>query len=230
MLRVLVVAGEGKASQNLLAALTMLAARAVTAPDASAAREMLSQEPPDLVAIDLGLRPPADREVAAFLKACKEDASGPGVLALVPQGQIASYLSTGFDDFVVAMASAQELAARMQLLAKRRQPSEDASALRFGDLVIDLARYEVMKAGKRMDLTFKEYELLKFLATNPGKVFTRETLLNRVWGYDYFGGTRTVDVHIRRLRSKIEAGTDVYIETVRNVGYRFRDPREGADG
>jgi DNA-binding response OmpR family regulator len=224
------VAGEGKASQNLLAALTMLDARAVNAPDASAAREMLSQETPDLVAIDLGLRPPADAEVSALLKACKEDSGGPGVLALVPQGQIAAYLSTGFDDFAVAMAPAQELAARLRLLAKRRQPAENATALHFGDLVIDLARYEVTKASKRMDLTFKEYELLKFLATNPGKVFTRETLLNRVWGYDYFGGTRTVDVHIRRLRSKIEVGTDVYIETVRNVGYRFRDPREGAEG
>ena len=95
--------------------------------------------------------------------------------------------------------------------------------IRVGDLAIDLSRYEVTQGGRRMELTFKEYELLKFFATNPGKVFSREHLLNAVWGYDYYGGTRTVDVHIRRLRSKIENGPVLFIDTVRNVGYRFRD-------
>ena len=77
-----------------------------------------------------------------------------------------------------------------------------------------------------VDLTYKEFELLKFLATHPGKVFTREVLLDKVWGYDYYGGTRTVDVHIRRLRAKIETGPTPYIETVRNVGYKFLPPAE----
>ena len=86
---------------------------------------------------------------------------------------------------------------------------------------IDFERYEVHVHGEPIDLTYKEFELLKFLAMHPGKVFTREALLDKVWGYDYYGGTRTVDVHIRRLRSKIETGGAAYIDTVRNVGYKF---------
>ncbi len=90
--------------------------------------------------------------------------------------------------------------------------------------MIDLANYKVTVAGQPVELTYKEYELLRFLMSNPAKVFTREQLLNRVWGYDYFGGARTVDVHIRRLRSKIELRPgDAFIDTVRNVGYRFKD-------
>jgi DNA-binding response OmpR family regulator len=98
---------------------------------------------------------------------------------------------------------------------------DTANVLRKDDLVLDLANYKVFVAEQPVSLTFKEFELLRFLMTNRGKVFTREALLNRVWGYEYFGGARTVDVHIRRLRAKIETGTTVYIETVRNVGYRF---------
>jgi DNA-binding response OmpR family regulator len=95
--------------------------------------------------------------------------------------------------------------------------------LRCGALLIDLANYKVMLDGRPIELTFKEYELLRFLASNRDKVFTREALLNRVWGYDYFGGARTVDVHIRRLRSKIEDRGHAFIETIRNVGYRFHE-------
>ena len=97
--------------------------------------------------------------------------------------------------------------------------------LRAGDMVIDLDRYEVSSRGRRIVLTYKEYQLLCLLASYPGKVYTREALLREIWGYDYFGGTRTVDVHIRRLRSKIENDIDVkYIETIWNVGYRFSAP------
>jgi two-component system, OmpR family, alkaline phosphatase synthesis response regulator PhoP len=93
--------------------------------------------------------------------------------------------------------------------------------VRAGDLTLDLANYRVAVAGRPVELTFKEYELLRFLVQNPDKVLTREALLKRVWGYDYFGGSRTVDVHIRRLRSKLEDRGHVFIETIRNVGYRF---------
>jgi two-component system alkaline phosphatase synthesis response regulator PhoP len=89
-------------------------------------------------------------------------------------------------------------------------------------LVIYLARYEVRLGGRLVELTFREYKLLSFLAANRGQVFTREVLLNKVWGYDYFGGDRTVDVHIRRLRSKVEDANHTFIDTVRNIGYRFR--------
>ena len=92
-----------------------------------------------------------------------------------------------------------------------------------GDLVIDLPKYEVRQAGRLIVLTLKEYELLCLLASNPGKVFTRATLLNKIWGYNYYGGARTVDVHVTRLRNKIEDSGHSFIETIRGVGYKFKE-------
>jgi DNA-binding response OmpR family regulator len=125
------------------------------------------------------------------------------------------------DDFVTVPVASEELALRLRRLLWRKTGLDEASTARAGDLVIDLANYKVYVGDAPVSLTYKEFELLRFLMVNRGKVFTREALLNRVWGYEYYGGARTVDVHIRRLRSKIETGADVYIETVRNVGYRF---------
>jgi two-component system alkaline phosphatase synthesis response regulator PhoP len=126
------------------------------------------------------------------------------------------------DDFVVLPASGEELAARTRRVLSRRQGPTDANVIRCGDLLIDLGSYRVFVAGRPVELTYKEYELLRFLASHGDQVCTRETILNQVWGYDFYGGARTVDVHIRRLRSKIEARGHTFIETVRNVGYRFR--------
>lgn len=128
------------------------------------------------------------------------------------------------DDFVVKPVRQAELVARVRLALRRRTNVDAQNQLRCGDLVIDLANYKVTVSGNPVELTYKEYELLRFLMSNPSKVFTREQLLNRVWGYDYFGGARTVDVHIRRLRSKIELRPgEIFIDTVRNVGYRFKE-------
>lgn len=124
-----------------------------------------------------------------------------------------------FDDFVLAPLDDEELRVRV-LRALARAGGEGGSVLRRAGVVIDLERYTVTVDGEVVDLTYKEYELLAFLAGSPGRPFTREALLDRVWGYDYYGGARTVDVHVRRIRSKIE-GRRQYIETVRNVGYRF---------
>jgi len=124
------------------------------------------------------------------------------------------------DDFVLYPLRPGELAARLRRLAG--QPESDSpDLLRRGALAIDLASYRVSIAGAPVELTYKEYELLRFLATQPDRVFTREALLDKVWGYDFYGGARTVDVHIRRLRSKLEVGGRTFIETVRSVGYRF---------
>jgi DNA-binding response OmpR family regulator len=125
------------------------------------------------------------------------------------------------DDFLVVPVAPEELLLRLRRVIFSKTGIDDANSLRSGDLLLDLANYKVFVGGQTVNLTFKEFELLRFLMTNRGKVFTREALLNRVWGYEYYGGARTVDVHIRRLRSKIETGTTIYIETVRNVGYRF---------
>ena len=150
------------------------------------------------------------------------------VIALVPEGRLDTLdPTTGIDDFVVSPPQSDELVARARMVLRRRATSlDDAGALRSGDLVISPTRYEVTLKGKRIDLTFKEYKLLSLLATNPGRAYTRETLLSKIWEYDYFGGTRTVDVHIRRLRSKLEDADHSFIETIWNVGYRFRDRRE----
>jgi DNA-binding response OmpR family regulator len=124
------------------------------------------------------------------------------------------------NDFVLYPLRAGELTARLRHLVGRPEP-ESSDVLRQGALLIDLASYRVYVEGALVDLTYKEYELLRFLATHPDRVFTREALLDKVWGYDFYGGARTVDVHIRRLRSKLEHGGRIFIETVRSVGYRF---------
>ncbi len=126
------------------------------------------------------------------------------------------------DDFQMPPLDAEEFRTRIARVLWEHTGADEGSLLRRRGLVIDLERYTVSVDGEVVDLTYKEYELLRFLATNAGKPFTREALLNRVWGYDYYGGSRTVDVHIRRIRSKIERH-EAYIDTVRNVGYRFID-------
>ncbi len=141
------------------------------------------------------------------------------VIALVAPEKL-DKLDDLVDDFIVKPYNAKELATRINHLVKKDSDTTTAQ-IRTAGITIDPDKYEVYVDGKLVSLTFKEYELLKFLASHPGRVFTRDTLLNQVWSQDYFGGDRTVDVHIRRLRSKIEDPTHVYIETVRNIGYRF---------
>lgn len=143
-------------------------------------------------------------------------------IAVVRSDQLAAFdVQMGFDDFIVHPAIADEVVARVRRAIWKKSGVESDNTLRLGELLIDLGNYKAFISGRPIDLTYKEYELLRFLATNRDKVFTREALLNRVWGYDFYGGARTVDVHIRRLRSKIEDGHHTFIETVRNVGYRF---------
>lgn len=126
------------------------------------------------------------------------------------------------DDFLVKPGDLNELVLRIKRLLRKSGDTDTGELIKCGDLLIDLAKCEVSVSGRPVELTFKEYELLRFLAGNPGRVFKRDTLLNRVWGYDYYGGDRTVDVHVRRLRSKIEDASHTFIETVRNIGYRFK--------
>jgi two-component system alkaline phosphatase synthesis response regulator PhoP len=130
--------------------------------------------------------------------------------------------SKGIDDFVVKPGDLNELVLRIKRLLRKSGDTGTGELIKCGDLLIDLAKCEVSVSGRIVELTFKEYEVLRFLASNPGRVFTRNTLLNKVWGYDYYGGDRTVDVHVRRLRSKIEDSNHTFIETVRNIGYRFK--------
>jgi len=126
-----------------------------------------------------------------------------------------------FDDFALARAVPEEIEARLGHLLWRTGRGKRHDVIAYGPLALNLETYQAVVAGRPLDLTFMEYELLRFLAAHPGKVFTREVLLSRVWGYEYFGGARTVDVHIRRLRAKLGEEHAHLIETVRSVGYRF---------
>ena len=134
--------------------------------------------------------------------------------------------------FEPLVARIAELEARIKLaigrlLAVREAEDPESHVIRTGEVVVDDATYTAKLSGRPLDLTFKEFELLKFLAQHPGRVFSRQQLLQEVWGYDYFGGTRTVDVHVRRLRAKLGPEHESLIGTVRNVGYRFVVPEKG---
>src|SRR6516164_10514918 len=146
------------------------------------------------------------------------------VLALMTEGGLAAVTAEwGADDVVLSSAGPAEFEARLRLAIGRQSSAEPMAPdeIRSGELSIDEATYTARLRGRVLDLTFKEFELLKFLAQHPGRVFTRAHLLQEVWGYDYFGGTRTVDVHVRRLRAKLGPEHEALIGTVRNVGYRF---------
>ncbi len=130
-------------------------------------------------------------------------------------------LPSGIQEVLYRPLRTAEAVSRIQLLFRRVHKIDQKNVIQRGKITIDVAKYEIKIGEKKIDLTFTEFQLLKFLCTNPGTVFTREVLLNKVWGYEYYGGTRTVDVHIRRLRSKIEGKSSTFIETVRNIGYKF---------
>ena len=146
------------------------------------------------------------------------------LLALMSREQLDGLDSDrSIDDFVVKPWEASEVIARIKRILRQKESIGSEEVIKCGDLVIDSTKCEISLCGRPIMLTFKEYQLLQFLATNKGKVFTRDVLLSKVWGRDYYGGDRTVDVHIRRLRGKIEDSTHAFIETVRNIGYKLRE-------
>ena len=145
---------------------------------------------------------------------------------MVTEGGLAAISSEwGADDILLDGAGPAEIDARIRLAIGNAQARLHGDQINSSGVIIDEASYSAKVHGRPLDLTYKEFELLRFLAQHPGRVFTREQLLSEVWGYDYFGGTRTVDVHIRRLRAKLEE-LDSLIGTVRNVGYRFNTEPE----
>jgi len=140
----------------------------------------------------------------------------------------------GITDVILDTAGPAELDARVRIVIGKDaiaslEKNPSLKEIRSGEVVIDEDSYTAKIKGRSLDLTFKEFELLKYLAQHPGRVFSRSQLLQEIWGYDYFGGTRTVDVHIRRLRSKLGPEFESIIDTVRNVGYRFAITNAGAD-
>jgi DNA-binding response OmpR family regulator len=216
---VLLLTGAPESSADILPSLGLLphAVRLAPAEAASAT----GGPPADVMLID------ARRDLMQA-KSLVRQLRGAGlevpILAVVAEGGWAAVtVDWGADDVILHTAGPGEVDARLRLAIGRRTVSVLAAAgeIRRGDLVIDEASYLARLRGRTLDLTFKEFELLKFLAQHPARVFTRSQLLQEVWGYDYFGGTRTVDVHVRRLRAKLGVEHELLIGTVRNVGYRF---------
>lgn len=174
---------------------------------------------------------PAAKSLTKLINAT--GAGCPIILVTSEGGMPAMSADWGFDDVILDSAGPAEVDARIRIAigkleAARNSADPTSGEIKSGEVVIDEKGYTAKIKGRSLDLTFKEFELLKHLAQHPGRVFSRAQLLQEVWGYDYFGGTRTVDVHIRRLRSKLGPEFEAIIGTVRNVGYRFNSNRDAA--
>ena len=222
MFTLLIVCNETDQARNLRSEMTQRGYACLVSRDDEDGLERAMRETPSLVCIDVdGLS--IGSGFCDLCRKIRQEKHIP-VIALIPREMLDSLSSSSaIDDFVVKPCEASELAARIGRILGQKASVDNKGVIRCGDLVIDLAEYEVSVGNRPITLTFREYQLLEFLASNEGKVFTREALLDKVWGWDYYGGDRTVDVHIRRLRSKIEDGNHSFIETVRNIGYRFRE-------
>ena len=229
MSQLLLLTDTTQPSSQVLPALGLLSHQLRVAPADAAA--LIDLPSPDAVLVDGRRDLPHARTLCRLLRGTGVDAP---VLLVTTEGGLAAVTADwGVDDVVLADSGPAEVEARLRLaigrLAARTGGDDELSEIRRGDVTIDEATYIARVRGRVLDLTFKEFELLKFLAQHPGRVFSRAQLLQEVWGYDYFGGTRTVDVHVRRLRAKLGADHESLIGTVRNVGYRFVLPKEPKD-
>jgi DNA-binding response OmpR family regulator len=223
----LLLTDSAQTSTQVLPALSLLPHSVRLLPPEPGA--LLAAPRHDAVLVDATSALAAARSLCRLLRTTGVEA--PLLLVVTEGGMTVVGSDWGMDDVVVDTAEPAEVEARLRLAAGRlTRPGEDGNpgVLTTGDVVIDDAAYTVRVGGKTLDLTYKEFELLKYLAHHPGRVFSRQQLLAEVWGYDYFGGTRTVDVHVRRLRAKLGSEHAALIGTLRNVGYRFVVPEGNA--
>ena len=221
MLRLLMIAQETEALAELRSEITRNGFACDIVSQGEGVLEEITTHRPDLVLVEMGGNLPA-AGMQELVRRLKGERRLP-VIALLPGDTLDSLNGNlDIDDFITSPYDAHELVLRARRVLSRARNIDGGELIKCDGLVIDLAKCEVTLEGKIVELTFKEYELLRFLASHRGRVFNREALLNRVWGYDYYGGDRTVDVHVRRLRSKIEDAKHTFIETVRNIGYRFK--------
>ena len=210
--------------------LTAAGYHVVTALTGEEALKRCEVERPSLVLLDIMLPGIDGLEVCRRLKGDRMTSNIPIIMLTARGDEVDKILGLelGADDYITKPFSVRELAARVKSLLRRVAPQQESEpqTLRSGDIMIDITNYEAFKGGEKLSLTLKEFELLKVLVLSRGKVLTRDFLLDRIWGYEYYGETRTVDVHIRHLRQKL--GEEPYIETVRGVGYRFVDREQEA--
>jgi DNA-binding response OmpR family regulator len=225
-MELLLLTGD-RSPESVLPALALLPHGVRTAPPEIAA--LLDAGPHDAVLVDARTNLVAARGLCRLLGTTGMEV--PVVAVLNEGGLVAVSSEWTVDDILLPSAGPAEVDARLRLLRHRSgADSQSSGALLLGELVIDEATYTARLRGRALELTYKEFELLKYLAQHAGRVFTRAQLLQEVWGYDFFGGTRTVDVHVRRLRAKLGPEHEQLIGTVRNVGYKFVRPSRGGLG
>ncbi|GAA2172406.1 two-component system response regulator GlnR [Arthrobacter parietis] len=227
MPHILMLTNSPGSSVEILPALELLNHKVHILPAEPTA--LLETEPSDVVIIDARKDLVGARSLTQLLRAT--GLSAPLMLVLTEGGMAAVAANWLADDVVLDSAGPAEVEARLRLVISRAHTAaeEVSSEIHASGVVIDEASYTARVGGEPMNLTYKEFELLKYLAQHPGRVFTRDQLLHEVWGYDYYGGTRTVDVHVRRLRAKLGPDHEQLIGTVRNVGYRFTLSRQSGD-
>lgn len=198
----------------------------LTAFDGPAALKIIEEKRPDLVVLDVMLPGMDGLEVCNQLRQNPKFRDLPVIMLTAKGEEIDKVLGLelGADDYLTKPFSPRELLARIRARLRRIRPQIQENEIVRGDLRIDLNRFQVSVRGGEVELTPKEFELLRVLATHPGKVYSRDELLERVWGYEYAGDTRTVDVHVRHLRQKVEkdSSNPEYIETLRGIGYRLK--------
>jgi hypothetical protein len=222
MARVLLLTNTLGASAEVLPSLALLQHQVKIVP--AEASVLIDVPDVDILLLDARRDIPAAKNLAKLLHAT---GSGAPVVVITTEGGLSALSADwGIDDVILDTAGPAEVDARIRIAigeyaAQIAESDPTSGEIRTGEVAIDENSYTARIKGRALDLTFKEFELLKFLAQHPGRVFTRAQLLQEIWGYDYFGGTRTVDVHIRRLRSKLGPEHEAIIGTVRNVGYRF---------
>jgi DNA-binding response OmpR family regulator len=222
MARVLLLTNTLGASAEVLPSLALLQHQVKIVP--AEASVLIDVPEADILLLDARRDIPAAKNLAKLLHTT---GSGAPVVVITTEGGLSALSAEwGIDDVILDTAGPAEVDARIRIAigeyaAQLAESDPGSGEIRTGEVSIDENSYTARIKGRALDLTFKEFELLKFLAQHPGRVFTRAQLLQEIWGYDYFGGTRTVDVHIRRLRSKLGPEHEAIIGTVRNVGYRF---------
>jgi len=230
MAKVLLLTNTHGASAEVLPALGLLAHNVRVLP--TEASVLVDVPDVDVILVDARRDLPAAKSLARLLATT---GLGCPIIVITTEGGLSAVSAEwGIDDVMLDTSGPAEVDARIRIAVGKHHAvialsDPHSGEIRTGDVVIDESSYTARLKGNILDLTFKEFELLKYLAQHPGRVFTRAQLLQEIWGYDYFGGTRTVDVHIRRLRSKLGPEFEAIIGTVRNVGYRFTMPTGGKE-
>ena len=230
MARILLLTNTLGASAEVLPSLALLQHTVRVLP--AEASVLLDVPEVDVLFLDARRDLPAAKSLARLLNSTGIDCP---IIVIATEGALSAMTADwGLDDVILDTSGPAEVEARIRLAigkleADRFAADPSAREIRTGEIIIDESAYTAKIRGRSLDLTFKEFELIKYLAQHPGRVFTRAQLLQEIWGYDYFGGTRTVDVHIRRLRSKLGPEFEAIIGTVRNVGYRFTLPNAGKE-